>query len=69
MFEKSIEFNANLFEVLINKLIYLKFKAMTTLGFDEELSLKNAINYRYLDECIHNLGPEFRHRFEGFGNP
>ena len=61
MFELSIRFNAKLFQLLANKLVYLKFKILSQVnGYDEEVSLKSAITYRYLSECTHNMANTFK---------
>ena len=66
MFELSIRLNADLFQLLANKLIFLKFKILTQKGFDEELSLKNAMTYRYLSECIENMSVASEDNFHSY---
>jgi hypothetical protein len=53
MLEKCLRLNPYMSRVLNPRIIYLKYKILTEIkGFPEEVSLRTAIQYRYLNECV-----------------
>ncbi|XP_054158629.1 uncharacterized protein LOC128956940 isoform X2 [Oppia nitens] len=51
LFEIAIRLNHRLFEILIERLNFLKYKVLTNRGFDEFISFKSALQCRYVEEC------------------
>ncbi|CAG2172860.1 unnamed protein product [Oppiella nova] len=53
MLEKCLRLNPYMSRVLNPRIVYLKYKILTEImGFPEEVSLRTAIQYRYLNECV-----------------
>jgi len=52
LFEKSIELRPELRDELRNELNLVKFKALRSRGFDEDISFIYAVKYETIGECI-----------------